>query len=147
MKLSPQQHAYVAQRAQWYFDVAFSPRTSPMAFGDHVVFTGQGLSDLNRTISAVSNPSGPWGVSVTCEVGTGGTVMLGNAFPVIRNCDIQDIYAIKEAYIAFYGSVDKPSAFRGYASGAFQTDANGSVVGVVVLDGTAAIGNTPYQPT
>ena len=164
MKLSPEQQAYVAQRAQWYFDVKFSPRNSPMAFGDSVVFTGQGLSDLNRTIAEVSNPSGPWGVSITCDVGSQGTVTLGNAFPVIRQCDIQDIYAIKEAFIAYYGSVDRPNVFRSRSEGVFQysqgavvaqvvmTEVNGAfqygqgtVALPVIITGTAAGSNSPYE--
>ena len=144
MNLPPESHAYIAQRAQWYFDCAVSPRSSPVAWGDNCVFTGQGLSDLNKTIDFIAtNPT----VRITCEVGSPTQIMLGNAWPKYLPCDIEDVYAIKEAYIAFYGSVDKPSVFRGYSSGAFQTDTQGTVVGPVVLDGTAAIGNSPYQPT
>lgn len=140
MNLTPESHAYIAQRAQWYFDCAPSPRNSPMAFGDNCVFTGEGLRDLNQTIDYIAhNP----GVRIICEVGTTGTIMLGNAWPKYMPCDIQDVYAIKEAFIAFHGSVDKPNAYRGYGGGAFQTF-QGTVVGPVILEGTAAGTNSTY---
>lgn len=110
MKLTPAQQAYIAQRAQWYFDVAQFPYPNKTSGAlDTVVFTGDGLDDLNRTISFVNqNPN----CQITAEVGVGGNptiqVGLGNAFPKYERIDIQDIYAIKDAYIAFYGSVSKP---------------------------------------
>ena len=143
MNLPPESHAYIAQRAQFYFDCATSPRNSPTAFGDNCVFTGQGLRDLNQTIDFIAhNP----GVRITCEVGAPTQIMLGNAWPKYLPCDIQDVYAIKEA-LDFYGSVDRPSVFRSFGGGAFQTDTQGTVTGAVIIDGTAAIGNSPYQPT
>ena len=140
MNLPPESHAYIAQRAQWYFDVATSPRNSPVAFGDNVVFTGNGLRDLNQTIDYIAhNP----GCRIICEVGTTGTIMLGNAWPKYLPADIQDVYAIKEAFIAFYGSVDRPSVYRGYGGGAFMAS-NGTVLLPVILEGTAAGSNSPY---
>lgn len=144
MNLPPESHAYIAQRAQWYFDCSVSPRSSPVAWGDNCVFTGNGVADLNRTIDFIAhNPT----VRIICEVGATGPIMLGNSWPKYLPCDIEDVYAIKEAYIAFYGSVDRPSAYRAYPGGVFQTDAHGNAVGAVVLDGTVATGNSPYQPT
>jgi len=145
MKLLPQADInYIAQRAQWYFDCAVSPRNSPTAFGDNVTFTGQGLMDLNRTIDFIAtNPH----TRIICEIGTQGTVLLGNAFPKYLPCNIEDIYAIKEAFIAFYGSVDKPSAYRGQSGGAFQQGAyvsGGTVLVNVEITGTAAGSNSPY---
>lgn len=112
-----------------------------MAFGDSVVFTGQGLKDLNQTIDFIAHNSG---VRVYCDVGTGGTVSLGNAFPKVLQADIQDVYAVKDAFIAFYGSVDKPNEYREYSGGAFQTF-NGTVQVPVQLSGTAAGTNSPYN--
>lgn len=150
MKLPQADINYIAQRAQWLFDVAFSPRNSPVAFGDNVTFTGQGLTDLNRTISVISSAMGQFPnppPRITCEIGTQGTVLLGNAFPKYLQCDIQDIYAIKDAYIAYYGSVDKPSVYRGYGGGAFQQgvyDNTGTVLVNVEIYGTAAGSNSDY---
>ena len=140
MKLPVESVNYIAQRAQFYFDCATSPRNSPMAFGDNVVFTGCGLRDLNQTIDFIAtNPS----VRISCEVGSTGTVMLGNAWPKYMPCDIQDVYAIKDAYIAFYGSVDRPSVFRSFGGGSFQM-LNGTVQTQVQMGGTALLGNSDY---
>lgn len=103
MKLETSQHQAIAARAQWYFDV------TPGGYwdrGDPVVLTGQGLPDLNSAIAFVSRyPT----ARIICEVGTMGTISLGNAFPKYLQCDIQDIYAVKEAFIAYWGSVAKPT--------------------------------------
>ena len=140
MKLTPADHAHIAQRAMWYFDTTTSPRNSPMAFGDTCVFTGQGLKDLNQTLAFVQqNPT----TRIVCEIGTQGTITLGNAFPKYLACDIEDIYAIKDQYIAFYGSVDRPSVYRSYGGGAFMTEGD-VVVQPVQLEGTAAGSNSPY---
>ena len=142
MKLTTDQHAHIAQRAQWYWDIAISPRNSPMAFGDHVVFTGQGVQDLNQTIDFIAHNAG---CRIVCEVGTAGTVSLGNAFPKYEQADIEDVYAVKEAFIAFYGTCNRPPAYRGYSGGSFQT-VNGTVeVQNVQLTGTAAGTNSPYN--
>lgn len=107
MNLSPEQHAYIAHRAQWYFDVATAPKNTTSLL-DNVVFTGDGLDDLNRTIGFLTvNPK----ARVICEVGSNGTVLLGNAYPKYLPCDIQDVYEIKNQFIAYYGSVDKPNAY------------------------------------
>lgn len=116
MNLTPEQHAYIAQRAQWYFDCQTAPRNTT-ALLDNVVFTGQGLADLNRTIAWVNfNPT----ARIICEVGSDGTVPLGNAYPKYLPCDIQDIYAIKDEFIDYYGSVDRPDAYLPPASAAMQ---------------------------
>ena len=117
MMLTPEQQAYVAQRAQWYFDCQTAPRNTT-ALPDACTFTGQGLSDLNRTIGFIAiNP----GVRVTCEVGSDGTVTLGNAFPKYLIIDIQDVYEIKNQFIAYYGSVDRPNVFADLPSAAMMT--------------------------
>jgi hypothetical protein len=138
--LAPGEQIYIAHRAQWYFDCAFSPRSSPNAFGDNVTFTGQGLPDLERTIVVITaNPT----VRIICEVGASGTVMLGNAFPKYLPCNVHDLEAIRDEYIAYYGSVDRPPVYRAFSSGAFQI-VNGTVVGEVDITGTAAGSNSPY---
>lgn len=109
MKLSSGEHQYIAQRANWYFDV--SPNSIDDR-GDSVVLTGDGLEDLNSAVAFVNRyPQ----VKIICEAGqavnvaSSGTIPLGSAFPKYTLIDVEDIYAIKDAYIAFYGSVAKPS--------------------------------------
>lgn len=141
MKLSIHEHTYIAKRGQWYLDCATSPRRSPTAFGDSVVYTGQGLADLNRTISVVASSPG---IRITCEVGTAGTILLGNAYPKYLECDIEDLYAIKQQFIEFYGSVDKPSVFRAHNESAAQVGAT-SVTLPVFIGGTTPVENSPYH--
>ena len=117
MNLTSEQHDYIAQRAQWYFDCYTAPR-NVTALPDNVIFTGQGLTDLNRTIGFIAfNP----GVRVVCEVGSNGTIPLGNAYPKYMDADINDVYQIKEKFIAFYGSVDRPDVYGDPASAAMMT--------------------------
>jgi len=141
MMLRPEDQSYIARRAQWYFDVAVSPRMAPLAWGDNCTFTGQGLKDLNQTIDFLRvNPQ----TRVMCEVGSTGTIMLGNAWPKYLPCDIEDVYAIKDFFIAYYGSVDRPSCYRDTNSAAMQVD-SGKVVPPVELSGTVSVLNSPYD--
>lgn len=108
MKLTPEIHAYVAQRAQWYVDISTMPRGVFTAGPDNTVFTGDGLEDINQLIGFVH-------VNPTCrmfmEVGSAGTITLGNAWPKYLQCDLEDLYQLKEQYIAYYGSVNKPEVW------------------------------------
>lgn len=116
MKLTSEDQAYVAQRAQWYFDCQTAPRNTT-ALPDNVVFTGQGLTDLNRTIGFLSyNPT----TRVICEVGSHGTVPVGATFPNYKQCDIEDVYEIKNQFIAYYGSVDRPDVFQSPVGAAME---------------------------
>jgi hypothetical protein len=108
MKLSGTEHNLIAQRASWFFDV-FPNDTNDR--GDSSVFAGDGLDDLNQVIAFVgSHPR----CKIICEAGTAAP---GATFARMAQCDIQDIYSVKTAYIAFYGSVNKPGIVEptGYA--------------------------------
>ena len=100
MLLTAQQQRDLARRAQWYFDVYFGPP------GDSVVFTGDGLDDLNELIdrltdNAVHNRN--LKQSFLCDV--------GGQYSDWRPFDIEDVWAIRAEYITFYGSVNKPDAY------------------------------------
>ncbi len=107
MRLTTQQHQAIAARAQWYFDI------KPGGYwdrGDTFVLTGQGLRDLNQALEIARRYSGSVPPCViTCEVGTTGTIMLGNAWPKYAAITCDDIDAIKEAFLAYWGSVDRPA--------------------------------------
>jgi hypothetical protein len=103
MNLTTQQHQAIAARAQWYFDI------KPGGFfdrGDNFVLTGQGLKDLNQALEFGRRYQT---CEIVCEVGTQGTILLGNAFPKYSRIGVDDIDAIKMAFIAYWGSVDKPT--------------------------------------
>lgn len=106
MRLSTKEHQAVAARAQFFFN--FKPG-GYWDRGDDFVLTGQGLSDLNSAIAMAHRYSAnvpP--CTIVCEIGTSGTVMLGNAFPKYSIITTDDIDAIKMAYIQYWGSVDRP---------------------------------------
>lgn len=109
MLMSEAEQRYVAMRAQWYWDVL--PNMPGYDDGDSVVLTGDGLDDLNSAILFVNRYPR---CSIMCEAGQAANVTisnaipLGNAFPKWVRADVQDIYAVKDYYIEYYGSVNKP---------------------------------------
>lgn len=95
MPLTQEQIEYVAQRANWYFEVY----TNDIAFGsgDSYIITGDGVDDLDRLLSLMPiYPNGRYSVDV------------GALYSNYQRVDVADVTAIKEAYIAYYGTVDKP---------------------------------------
>ena len=106
MRLTTEQHQSIAARAQWYFDI------KPGGYfdrGDNFILTGQGLGDLNSAIAMAQRYSASVPPCViVCEIGTTGTIMLGNAFPKYSIITVDDIDAIKLAYIEYWGSVNRP---------------------------------------
>lgn len=107
MRLTTEQQQAIAARAQWYFDI------KPGGYfdrGDSFVLTGCGLPDLNSAITMAQRYSSSVPpCRIVAEVGTTGTIMLGNAWPKYLEVTVDDIDAIKQFYIAYYGSVSKPT--------------------------------------
>lgn len=97
MLLTVQEQRLVAQGANWYFDVYMGQNT-----GDSVVFSGDGVDDLDRLISVVANGT-QRGFKMVCD--------LGRNYSVYRPCDIEDVEAIRALFIGWYGDVDKPNAY------------------------------------
>ena len=111
MLLTPAQHRDVARRAIWYFDCYFGMLTE-----DSVVFTGDGVEDLDRLISRLNNNAEhnfALKQRFQCDVGT--------QYSDWRNFDIDDVYAIREQYIAFYGDVNRPNVYANGSNTAFPT--------------------------
>lgn len=118
MKLDASAHEYIAQRAQWYFD--FYPHGWPYAVENFVV-TGDGVDDLDLTIQRIEAYGTIRPPRVVCEVGSSGTIQLGNAYPKYLECDVEDVRAIRTAYIAWYGTVDKPDVYATGTGAAMET--------------------------
>jgi hypothetical protein len=103
VKLTPEQQRDIARRAQWYFDCYFGPP------GESVVFTGDGVEDLDQLISRLQfNGTTNFfrNQKFFCDVGT--------QYSDWKPFDIDDVVAIKAFYEAYYGDVNKPNV---YASG------------------------------
>jgi hypothetical protein len=100
MLLTSDQHRDIAQRAQWYFDCYFGPP------GDSVVFTGDGVEDLDELISRLNANAAQNFSSVQrfmCNV--------GSQYSDWRQFDIEDVYAIKDQFLAYHGNVNRPDVY------------------------------------
>lgn len=105
MAITQAQAEYLARKAHWYFDVQF-PQTG--FNGDSVVYTGDGIDDLNRFRDLMaSQPKAKYLV----DVGT-----LTSSWQVLV---LSDVDAMRTAYVSFYGSTSKPPLAE-YDSAAFQ---------------------------
>ena len=101
MRLTPDQHRDVARRACWYCDCYFGSLTQ-----DNVVFTGDGVDDLDRLKSrlldnASQNPSRSQRFLVD----------IGAQYSDWRPFDLDDVDAIRSAYVDFFGEVPKPDVY------------------------------------
>jgi hypothetical protein len=102
--LTPEEINFVAQKAQWYFDV----QTQPFSGENSVIITGDGVDDLDRMLSLFDIHHR---MVVTVDVGRGSSDH--------RPCSLSDIQAIRAAFVGFHGEVDRvpasvrpPSAFE-----------------------------------
>lgn len=121
MSLTSDEIAYVATRANWFFDVLYPQN---LEGGDWTVFTGDGLSDLNRFIGRYQTTP-----NMRVMVDTGTTT---SAYKVAT---IADIEGIRTVFVATYGSVNVVSPFP-----------PGQEYPTVFQIGTVAI-QDPIQPT
>jgi hypothetical protein len=88
---------YQAQKACWYVEA--EPRNIAFlgAASDSVVLTGDGVEDLDQILNFMATyPNGRY------------TIDIGRSTTDYRPCDSTDIQGIKIAYMAFYGTVNKP---------------------------------------
>ena len=93
----------LAQSASWKFDVDYKDyRTDP------VVFTGDGVDDLDKLIVQLS---GTFIIQpkVLCDV--------GSTFSDWRIANVDDVIALKAKYITYYGTVAKPPIMEDFVRG------------------------------
>ena len=111
MLLTPAEHRDIARRAIWYFDCYFGFLSE-----DSVVFTGDGVEDLDRLISRLNNNANSnrtLNQRFMCDVGT--------QYSSYKPFDVEDVVAIREQYIAFYGDVNRPNVYANGSNTAFPT--------------------------
>lgn len=97
MKLTEAEQRYVAQRANWYFDVYRGQNT-----GDSVIFTGDGVEDIDRLLSVITAGTQA-SARFVCDV--------GSTYSVYRPFDVEDVVAIRALFVGWYGEVNKPNAY------------------------------------
>jgi hypothetical protein len=107
VKLTETEQRRVAQGANWYFDVYFGMNT-----GDSVVFTGDGVDDLDRLIEILSTGTFGSTARYMCDV------TFGN-YSNYRPFDLEDLRAIRNYFIGWYGTVAKPDAYEPRTSVAY----------------------------
>lgn len=109
MLLTSAEQRDIARRAIWYFDCYFGFLSE-----DSVVFTGDGVEDLDRLISRLNVNAANNRVlhqRFMCDVGT--------QYSSYKPFDIEDVMAIREYYIAYYGNVDRPNVYSSGSNTAF----------------------------
>lgn len=111
MLLISAQHRDIARRAQWYFDCYFGPP------GDSVVFTGDGIEDLDALIARL-NTNAAYNFNASqrflCDVGT--------QYSDWRQFDIEDVYAIRQQYLDYYGNVNRPDVYSSGSNSALSLE-------------------------
>ena len=111
MLLTPAEQQAIARRAIWYFDCYFGFLSE-----DSVVFTGDGVEDLDRLISRLNMNAATNRTlhqRFMCDVGT--------QYSSYKPFDIEDVVAIREYYIAYYGDVNRPNVYANGSNTAFPT--------------------------
>jgi hypothetical protein len=105
MLLTTNEQRNVAQLANFMFNCWLGPGT-----GDSVVFTGDGVDDLDRLIAILASGT-ERGAKFQVDVGglMGGQGM--GYYSVYRNFDMDDLAAIRGFYIGWYGDSAKPNAY------------------------------------
>lgn len=119
MLLTCAEHRDIARRAIWYFDCYFGHLSQ-----DSVVFTGDGIEDLDRLISRLNeNAAHNFALNqrFMCDV--------GSQYSSYKPFDICDVYAIREQYLAFHGNVNRPNVYSAGSNTAFPTPIPESFVG------------------
>lgn len=95
--LTSAQLNYLAKTASWKFDVAIKDARNA---NDSVVYTGDGVDDLNGLISRLENMNGNTNYKVSVDVGS-----LFSNYVLVT---LDDIYALRQTYISVFGTVTKP---------------------------------------
>lgn len=99
--LTIDQLTYLAQSAQWKFDVSFK---NERGADDAVIYTGDGVDDLNQLINrleGMTTSNGYSRVKMLCDT--------GKLFSNYVITTVEDVYALRQRYIEIWGTVDKPT--------------------------------------
>lgn len=98
MKLTEAQRRVIAQRGSWTFDVNLGQGS-----GNSFVFPGEGVPDWDKLIEIVASGAHVVGFKVTADCGTN--------YSVYRECDLEDLQAMRGLYISWYGTTAKPDVY------------------------------------
>lgn len=97
MKLTFEQRQSIARKANFYFDVNFNYK-----FQDSVVYTGDGVPDLDKLIAIMAQGTQPYATFLAD---------VGNQYSIYRPFDLEDLVSIRQMYIDIYGDVSRPNVY------------------------------------
>jgi hypothetical protein len=97
VKLTQAQRESIARKANFYFDVNFNYK-----FQDSVVFTGDGVPDLDRLISIMAAGTQHYATFLAD---------VGSQYSVYRPFDLEDLVSIRQMFIDIYGNVSRPNVY------------------------------------
>jgi hypothetical protein len=104
MRLTIEEQKMIARKATWYFDCYFG-----MGTDDSVVFTGDGVDDLEMLLARLTSAIAHGGIGVKSRF----QVDTGSQYSDWKPFDLEDVYAIRNYYIELYGDVPKPPQKKG----------------------------------
>lgn len=97
MKLTTEQRQSIARKANFYFDVNFNYK-----FQDSVVFTGDGVPDLDKLIAIMAAGTQRYATFLAD---------VGSQYSVYRPFDLEDLVSIRQMFIDIYGNVNRPNVY------------------------------------
>ncbi len=108
MLLTTIQQREIARKANWMLDCYLGRNTQ-----DSVVFTGDGVEDIDRAVSFLQSGALQPGYRLLID--------LGGQYSDYRPFDLEDLAAIRAWYVTFYGEVNKPNAYEPANASAIET--------------------------
>lgn len=108
MLLTTIQQREAARKANWMLDCYLGRNTQ-----DSVVFTGDGVDDLDRALSFLQSGALQPGYKLLID--------LGGQYSDYRRFDLDDLVAIRAWYVSFYGEVNKPVVWEPANASALET--------------------------
>jgi hypothetical protein len=97
VKLTFDQRQSIARKANFYFDVNFNYK-----FQDSVVFTGDGVPDLDKLITIMAAGTQRYATFLAD---------VGSQYSVYRPFDLEDLVSIRQMFIDIYGNVSRPNVY------------------------------------
>ena len=97
VKLTDAQLTLLAKQASWKFDLGIKDARN---FNDSVVYTGDGVDDLDGLISRLQSLNGNTAYRLQVDI--------GSLFSSYVTVSLDDVVALRSKYISIFGTVNKP---------------------------------------
>lgn len=97
VKLTDAQLALLAKQAAWKFDLGIKDARN---FNDSVVYTGDGVDDLDKLINRLQGLNGTTAYQLQVDI--------GSLFSNYVRVTLDDVVALRLKYISIFGTVSRP---------------------------------------